>query len=176
MAPQKIPWQTTIERFRYHSRATKVRATVCSLQHFLFRQIICQEMFAQLIKLGPKKATPQEAITPKVLQENSDLFGSPLTAFFNKLVVESTFPDDLKLTNTSSLYKKDDNMRKQNYRPISLLPTMSKVFERFIYNQLIDYISAFPSPLLGGFRKEFSTEHVLLNLLQTCKASFDKIN
>ena len=53
----------------------------------------------------------------------------------------------------SSLYKKDDNVKKQNYRPISLLPAISKVFERIIYNQLIDYISAFLSPLLGGVRK-----------------------
>ena len=124
-------------------------------------------MFDQLIKLDPKKATPQEAIPPKILQENGDLFSSPLTEFFNKLVVESAFPDDLKLADISSLYKKGDNMKKQNYRPISLLPAISKVFERIIYNQLIDYISAFLSPLLGGFRKGYSTEHVLLKFLQT---------
>ena len=76
-------------------------------------------MFNQLIKLGPKKATPQEAVPPKILQENADLFSSSLTAFFNKLVVESTFSDDLKLANTSSLYEKDDNRRKQNYRPLA---------------------------------------------------------
>ena len=64
-------------------------------------------------------------------------------------------------------------MKKQNYRPISLLPAISKVFERIIYNQLIDYISAFLSPLLGGFRKGCSTEHVLLKFLQACKASLD---
>ena len=65
-------------------------------------------------------------------------------------------------------------MRKQNYRPLSLLPAISKVFERIIYNQLIDYLSAFLSPLLGDLRKECSTEHVLLNFLQACKASLDK--
>ena len=65
-------------------------------------------------------------------------------------------------------------MRKQNYRPINLLPAISKVFERIIYNQLIDYISEFLSPLLGGYRKGYNTEHVLLNFLQTCKANLDK--
>ena len=38
----------------------------------------------------------------------------------------------------------------------------------------MDYISAFLSPLLGGFRKGYNTEHVLLNFLQTCKVSLDK--
>ena len=165
--------QTTIERFRCHSSVAKIGATVCCLQLFSFRQITIQEMFDQLIKLDPKKATPQEAIPPKILRENADLFSLPLTQFFNKLVVESAFPNDLKLADISSLYKKDDNMKKQNYRPISLLPAISKVFERIIYNQLIDYISAFLSPLLGGFRKGCSTEHVLLKFLQTCKASLD---
>ena len=146
---------------------------MCCLQLFSFRQITIQEMFDQLIKLDPKKATPQEAIPPKILRENADLFSLPLTQFFNKLVVESAFPNDLKLADVSSLYKKDDNMKKQNYRPISLLPAISKVFERIIYNQLIDYISAFLSPLLGGFRKGCSTEHVLLKFLQTCKSSLD---
>ena len=65
-------------------------------------------------------------------------------------------------------------MRKQNYRPISLLPAISKIFEPIMYNQLIDYICTFLSPLLGGFRKGYSIEHVLLTFLQTCKASLDK--
>ena len=64
-------------------------------------------------------------------------------------------------------------MRKQNYRPISLLPAVSKVFERIMYNQLFDYIGTFFSPLLGGFRKGYNTQHVLLNFLQKCKASLD---
>ena len=166
--------QETIERFQCHSSVAKVRTIACSLQSFSFHQVTSQEMFDQLIKLDPKKATPQEAIPPKILQENADLFSSPLTAFFNKLVVESTFPDELKLANISSLYKKDDRMRKQNYRPISLLQAISKIFDRIIYNQLIDYLSAFLSPLLGGFRKGCSTERVLLNFLQACKASLDK--
>ena len=65
-------------------------------------------------------------------------------------------------------------MRKHNYRPRSLLPAISKVSERIISNQLIDYISKFLSLLLGGFRKGCSTEHISLNFLQTCKRSLDK--
>ena len=130
-------------------------------------------MFNHLTKLDPKKATPQEAIPEKILQANEDLFSSPLTAIFNNFVVDCAFPDDVKLADISSLYKKDDNMRKQNHRPISLLPAVSKVFECIRYNQLFDYFGTFFSPLLGGFQKGYSTQHILLNYLQKCKASLD---
>ena len=123
--------------------------------------------------LDPKKASPQEAIPAKILQANADLFSSPLTGIFINLVVDCAYPDDLKLADISSLYKKDDNMRKQNFRPISLLPAVSKFFECIMYDQLIDYIVTLISPLLGGFRKGYNTQHVLLNFLQKCKASVD---
>ena len=90
-----------------------------SSQSFSFHQITVQEMLKQLIKLDPKKALRQEAIPAKILRANADPFSLPLIEIFNNLVVDCAFPDDLKLADISSLYKEDDNMRKQNYRPIS---------------------------------------------------------
>ena len=60
-------------------------------------------------------------------------------------------------------------MRKHTYRPISLLPAVSKVFECIMHDQLFDYIGTFFSPLLVGY----NTQHVLLNFLQKFKASRD---
>ena len=136
--------QMTVELFQCHPSIVKIRATVNSFESFSFHQITVQEMFDQLIKLDPKKATPQDAIPAKILQANADLFSSPLAEIFNSLVVDCVFPDDLKLAEISSLYKKDDNMRKQIYRPISLLPAILEVFECIIYNQLYDYIGTSP--------------------------------
>ena len=95
-------------------------------------------------------------IPAKILQTNADLFSSPLTEIFNNLVVDCAFPDDLKLADISSLYKKDDNMRNQNYRPISLLPAVSKVFERIMYNQLFDYIGTFSLHFWVAFEKDIT--------------------
>ena len=120
--------QMTIQRFQCHPSILKIRATVNSSQSFSLHQITVQEMFNHLTKLDPKKATPQEAIPAKILQADADLFSLPLTESFNKLVVDRVFPDDLKLADNSSLYKKDDNMKKQNCRPICLFPAVFKGF------------------------------------------------
>ena len=139
----------------------------------LSRQATFDEILEQLKNLDPKKASTQESIPPKILKTNADLFCFPLVELFNRLVQEGSFPNDLKCADVSSLFKKGDNMCKENYRPISLLPAISKFFERLIYTQLYDYMRQFFSPPLGGFRQGYSTQHVLLNFLQRCKSSID---
>ena len=79
----------------------------------------------------------------------------------------------MKNDDVSSLFKKDDNMSKKNNRPISLLPTIAKIFERLMHRQLSEFTARFFSPLLGGFRQGYNTQHVLLNFLQYCKNSID---
>ena len=69
----------------------------------------------------------------------------------------------------SDLFKTNDRMNKTNYRPISLLPTISEIFEWFIHRQLYNYIAHSLSALLGGFRKNYNTQHVLLHFLQNCE-------
>lgn len=106
-------------------------------------------MLPQLQNLNPKKGSPQEAIPAKILKPNADLFCFPLIEIFDKLIEESSFPDDMQNADVSSLFKKDDNMSKKNYIPISLLPTIAKIFERLMHRQL----SEFTVLLLGGFRQ-----------------------
>ena len=64
------------------------------------------------------------------------------------------------------VHKKGSTTDKSNYRPISLLPTFSKVYERIIFNQLLKIIETKLSKYLCGFRRGYSTQHCLLNLLQ----------
>ena len=167
------PCSRVIKHFQSHSSILKIQESVRSAKKFSFRKATVEEMLKQLQNLDPKKASPQESIPSKISKTNADLFCFPLTEFFNKLIEEGSFPNDLKNADVSSLFKKDDNMCKKNYRPISLLPAISKLFERLVYNQLYDYIKQFFSPLLGGFRQAYSTQHVLLNFLQCCKNSID---
>ena len=167
------PCLKTVKRFQSHPSVLRIKSSVKSTINFSFRKITVEEMLEQLQNLDPKEGSPQEAIPAKISKSNADLFCFPLTELFYKLVEESSFPDDMKNADVSSLFKKDDNMSKTNYRPISLLPTIAKIFERLMHRQLSEFTARFFSPLLGGFRQGYNTQHVLLNFLQYCKSSID---
>ena len=73
------------------------------------------------------------------------------------------------------LFKKADPFDKTNYRPVSLLSHISKVFERLIYNENNGYVKTFLSRLLTGLRKCHNT-HSLLKILENFKEALEKVN
>ena len=72
------------------------------------------------------------------------------------------------------VHKKKDPTYKTNYRPVSILPLLSKVFEKVMYIQLYDYMENFLNQLLCGFRKTHSTQHALFRLIQSSKKELDQ--
>ena len=71
------------------------------------------------------------------------------------------FPETLKYADVVPIYKKEERSKKENYRPVSLLPIVSKLFEREMYNQILADIEKYLAPYLLGFRKGHSTEQCL---------------
>ena len=97
-----------------------------------------------------------------------------LTDCINDALSRGIFPDSLKFANITPVHKKDEATDKQNYRPVSVLPLLSKVFEKVIYDQLSQYLDKYLNSLLCGFRKAHSSQHALLKLLQACQEILDK--
>ena len=97
-----------------------------------------------------------------------------MSSTYNTCILENFFPTELKSGDISSLYKKDDVFNKKNYRPITVLSSVSKIFERLMYEQIIPFAECFLSPLLCGFWKGYNAQHALLKFSETCKAAIDK--
>ena len=76
------------------------------------------------------------------------------------------FPDELKLADLTPIYKKDDPNKSKNYRPVSVLPVVSKVFEKIMHDQISQYINSFLTPYLCGYKNVFSTQEALLPLIE----------
>ena len=79
-----------------------------------------------------------------------------------------------KKANITSVFKKGDRNSKDNYMPVSILPNISKIFERCIFRQLYSFMFEFLSKYQCGFRKEYSTQHCLLAMLEKWKSAVDK--
>ena len=83
-----------------------------------------------------KKAFQQGDIPVRIIKENKFTFSKVLSQIFNFYIDNNTFPNALKKADIKPVYKKDDPFNKTNYRPISILPLLSKPFERCLYDQI----------------------------------------
>ena len=98
----------------------------------------------------------------------------PITNYINKCISTKSFPDALKVADVIPVFKKEDPNNKANYRPIILLPIISKIFERVLFELIEKFSEKILSPKLCGFRKGHSTQHALLNLLKNWQKTLDK--
>ena len=99
----------------------------------------------------------------------------PLTLIINQMINTGMFPDLLKISRVIPLYKKEDCMILSNYRPISLLPSISKIFEKVILLQVVEYldINSLINTSQYGFRKNYSTELASLHLIDYLNFQID---
>ena len=97
-----------------------------------------------------------------------------ITNCIDKCISIKSFPDELKVSGVIPVFKKEDPNNKANYRPISLLTIISKIFERALFEQIEKFSEKILSPKLCGFRKGHSTQHALLNLLKNWQKTLDK--
>ena len=77
--------------------------------------------------------------------ENADIFANVLVSSFNDSIEKSNFPSILKNASITPVFKKGDKNSKDNYRPVSILPNISKMFERCIFCQLSKVMDQFLS-------------------------------
>jgi hypothetical protein len=87
--------------------------------------------------MKPKNSHGYDEISLKIIKSSAPYILSPLTYLCNKILLTGIFPDRLKFSEIKSLYKKGDKVEISNYRPISLLPTFSKIIEKFYFSIFI---------------------------------------
>ena len=160
--------------YKNHPSILKINDSVKLTETFTFSKVNETQIKTEILELNLKKSAGFDAIPSKIIKDSIKILTSPLTNLFNTSVIESVFPSDLKYANVTPLYKKDDNTNKENYRPISILPTISKIFERLMFQQIMSFVSRVLSPYLCGFRKGYNAKHALLRLKNKLNICLDK--
>ena len=120
------------------------------------------------------KASQKSDIPIRIIKDNIDIFADFLCETVNCTIKTSNFPSCLKLADITPLHEKGRKDNKENYRPVSILPTLSKIFERILFEQISGFFDNFLSEKQCGFRKGYSTQYCLVNLLEKWNSSVDK--
>ena len=108
---------------------------------FTFSQINEREVLSIINKLKNKTSSGKDGISNKLLKSIKSEISEAIAIIINQSILTWIFPDQLKLAKVKPLYKKEDKCWLNNYRPISLLPKLSKIFERVMYKQLYQYFN-----------------------------------
>ena len=114
------------------------------------------------------KAAQNTDIPTRLIEENSNIFAVFIFENLNDSISQQVFPSALKLAKKE---KKDSRSKKVHYRPISVLPNISKIYERFFFKQISEYFEQFLSKYECGFRIGFRAKHSLLSMLEKVKST-----
>ena len=110
-----------------------------------------------LSKLSKSKATGLDKISCRLLRECSDLIAESLSLIFNRSIIMGIFPNEWKCAKVFPIHKQGKRNCVDNYRPISIIPAVAKVFERLIYDQVFQYITE--KKILINFQSGFRGLH-----------------
>ena len=117
-----------------------------------------EEVEKEILKLDKIKASQKTDIPTRTIKENIDIFADFSYTSRSSAIKSSGFLSSWKLADVTPVHKKGRKDMKENFRPVSILPTLSKIFEKCLFAKYLLY----------------STQHCLLVMLETWKRSVDK--
>ena len=130
---------------------------------------ICQPPLDRSLHYGPQ-------LLARLLKDSAEIIAKPLTTLINASLIYGRVPSEWKWARVNPLFKNGKANDMDNYRPISILPTLSKVLERVVHAQLYDFLAKekLLSPYQCGFRKGHSTELAVLSFTDSIRRSMDQ--
>ena len=127
-------------------------------------------------KISPSKATGPHSVAPFLLNQIKEYISQPIADLVNMSLEQGIYIDALKISKTIPIFKnKGSDLHIQNYRPISLLSNIDKIFERVMFNRVVDFLNKHNCIYNKqfGFRKNHSTVHALLDLTEEIRHALD---
>ena len=125
-----------VNKFRNHSSIIMIKNKKKNNQSFSFGPVTYDDVLKIVNTLVTAKASQQSDIPTKILKQNSNYFAEYFYANINQCISKSIFPSDLKLAGVTPVYKNKSKNSKDNYRPVSILSNIFKIYERRIYHQI----------------------------------------
>ena len=167
------PILNAVLKYKNHPSMHVIKRFSQRFSSFYFSHVDKNTVLKEIKKLNLNKAVQDSDIPVKVLKENADFFADYIYLQFNEAVDSSKFSDFFKSSDISAAFKQGSRNKKENYRPISILPLISKIFEKIICRQLSNHFDNILSKFQCGFRKGYSPQHCLLLMIDKWKKAVD---
>ena len=159
-----------------HPSIVKIKDRHKNMINFSFKPVTVDNIKERLKVINPKKATGFDNVPGKLLRIAHDEFSVPLASLINACMRNDTFPNIMKYAELNPIHKKSDKLEKENYHPVSILTTISKLYESVMNKQLTDYFQPIFHDLMSAFRKRYSCQTLLLKCIEDWKSALDENN
>ena len=159
------PTLKAIVKYKNHPNILTIQAKDKGKNKFSFTKVNTKDIEKEIFDLETRKASQISDIPTKIIKENVNAFADFLCTSINSSIKSSLFPSYLKFADVAPLHKKGRKDAKQNYRSVSILPVLSKIYARSMFKQLSSFFEDIFSKRQCVFRKGFSTQQCLLTLL-----------
>ena len=169
------PVERAVKKFENHPSILDIKKNVSISSSFAFSEVGAAEMLIEINALNDKKSGTFMNIPVKRLKEAGDIVAKVLAEIWNDEIIKNKkFAVELKVADITPLHKKLETIYKENYRPVSLLPVVSKIFERLMLNQMKPFIEEFLSKWLCGYRKGYNSQYALTAMVERLKKCLDE--
>ena len=123
---------------------------------FDYSPVSTSHIYNILDHLNPRKAVGVDGISPRILRLGSPVLAEEVTKLINFCILNRSLPPEWKQARLTLVFKRGIDTDKANYRPVSMLTSLSKVFEKVIYDQTWNAFHTVLSSNLSGFMKTHS--------------------
>ena len=134
----------------------KIKVHVKVESKFKFKDSTPNAFETEINRLDTKKAGMENDILTEVLIDTNGIISPLLTSIYHNSKNVTKYTINLKLADVTPIHKKDETTLMKNYRPVSLIPIVSKLFERDMHDQILSYIEKYLSPYFLDIERDIA--------------------
>ena len=153
-----------ISAYSKHPSIQKIKSSFDFNSKFELPKPTASDINKIIKSLDTNKATGPDGISANCVKISANIIDCHLSNIIANDILGNQYSEHSKTAAIRPVFKKDDRTKVKNYRPVGLLNIFSKIYERFLHENLTNYVNCFLSKFISAYRKSYSSSHVLIRL------------
>ena len=165
--------KNAIDKYKNHKSIIDIKKHTYGVETFNFKPVSNDDVLRYMKKMNTNKSPGYDNVAPIFLKKAAYELCDTFRGSINMSIKMCKFPELLKRGETTPIYKSKESSSKENYRPVSVLTSLSKIWESQLSIQINKFFDNVFCNKLSAFRKQYSCEHVLINATEEWKFALD---